>query len=160
MDEQEKYTLQEAQLKFAKSTFNRTWELLDITERTPAENEELIHAAHTSLYHWLQVGTPVNAQRGEWMLAHVYTVLEQPSLALKHAARCMDLTEKYQPIMKDFDLAFAHEGLARAYALAGEVNKAREEHELAKTAGEAISDPEDKQIFSDSLKGGNWYGIA
>ena len=89
--EQEKYTLSEAQLKFAKSTFNRTWELLDITERTPAENEELIHAAHTSLYHWLQVGTPVNAQRGEWMLAHVYTVLEQPSLALKHAARCMDL---------------------------------------------------------------------
>jgi hypothetical protein len=160
MENQERLTLSEAHLKFAKSTFNRCWELLEMAERTPVESEELVHAAHTSLYHWLQVGTPLNAQRGEWMLAHVYTILEQPSLALKHAVRCMDLTEKYQLIMKDFDLAFAHEGLARAYALAGEVEKAQDELELATAAGELIADPEDKEIFFDGLKGGNWYAIS
>jgi len=49
----------------------------------------------------------VHAQRGQWLLAHVYTVLEQPDLAMQHASRCMEFTEVNPTEMKDFDLAYA-----------------------------------------------------
>ena len=53
----------------------------------------MVLAASASLYHWLQIGTVVNAQRGEWLLARVYTVLEKPHPAMEHALRCQELTQ-------------------------------------------------------------------
>jgi len=38
--------------KMAVDLFNRTWDLLDKSERTPEENDELVHAGHASRYHW------------------------------------------------------------------------------------------------------------
>ena len=53
----------------------------------------MILTASASLYHWLQIGTVVHAQRGEWLLAHVYTVLEKPRPAMEHALRCQEITD-------------------------------------------------------------------
>jgi hypothetical protein len=58
--------------------------------------------------------------------------------------------------MADFDLAFAHECLARAHALSGDHVAAGRELEMARKAGESIADREDREIFFDSLRGGNW----
>jgi hypothetical protein len=32
--------------------FNHTWTLIAKPDRTPAETDEMIHAAHASRYHW------------------------------------------------------------------------------------------------------------
>ena len=93
MENNEKLTLAQAHEKFAKSLNGKTWELLGKTERTRDEDELMVLAASASLYHWLQVGTVVNAQRGEWLLARVYTVLEKPHPAMEHALRCQELTQ-------------------------------------------------------------------
>lgn len=61
--------------------------------------------------------------------------------------------------MADFDLAYAHEGLARAYAIAGQREQAREGLKLAKQAGQAIADKERKKIFLGDLCSGNWGGL-
>lgn len=51
--------------------FNRTWELLEQPNRTPAQDDELIHGAHASRYHWGELGESARLARGEWMCARV-----------------------------------------------------------------------------------------
>jgi len=95
--------------------FNQTWDLLDKKDRTESEDYEMIHKAHASLYHWMQVGTPLHFQRGEWMVSHVYASLKMAESAIHHAKRCLQLTEDNK--ITDFDLTFAYEAMARAYAI-------------------------------------------
>jgi hypothetical protein len=159
MSEEKKYSFAEAELEFAKRTNGKVWQLLGKSDRSPAEDEQMKLAAYASLYHWLQVGKEVNHQRGEWMIAHVYTVLGESAPALKHAQHCLELTEAFMDQMTDFDIAYAYEGMARANALAGNRETARQFFEKAKAAGEAIANPEDKEIFVGDLESGDWYGI-
>lgn len=145
--------------ELGKSTHGQVWGLLEKTDRSPEEDFLMQHAAHTSLYHWLQAGTGVNEQRGEWLVAHVYTVLGLGETALRHAQRCVELTGQYKDEMLDFDQAYAYEGLARAYALIGESQEATKYKAKARQLGDQIADAEDKSIFDADFAGGDWYGI-
>lgn len=159
MSDETKFTVEEAHLHFAKSINGKVWELLGKDRRTKAENDQMLYAAHACTYHWLHVGTRVHQQRGEWLISHVHTVLGNSSQALKHAERCFELTETYREAMKDFDIAYAYEGLARANALAGKVEEAKNWYQMAQQAGKAIVDEEDRQIFYGDFETGNWYGL-
>ena len=159
MSEVEKYTLEEAHKEFAKRTNGQVWQLLEKPERSQAEDEEMVLAAYACLYHWLYAGTEANRQRGEWLIARVHTVLGEDAHALQHARRCLELSEAYRDQMKDFDIAYAYEGMARANALGGDRATARQYLEKAEAAGRAIADPEDKEIFMGDLEGGAWYGL-
>ncbi len=159
MDEPQKYSLEEAQLQFAKKVNGEVWELLQKSNRTKGEDERMVHAAHASRYHWLNAGTGLHHQRAEWLIAHVYTELGMADSALRHAARCLELTNEYPDLVKDFDRAYADEGLARANALAGKRDEALKYLRLAQQAGQAINNDEDKSIFFGDFNGGNWYGV-
>jgi len=159
MEEVKRYTEEEAHLMFAKQTNARVWALLEKQQRTQADDEEMLHAAHTSLFHWLYAGKPVNHQRGEWMIARVHTLLGNANEALRHAERCLQLTEQYRGEMADFDLAFAEECAARAYALAGDVPIAIKHLRQAEQIGDSIADTEDREVFFQELNGGLWYGL-
>ncbi len=156
MSEQGKYTLQEAHAAFAKQLNGHVWQLLGQSERTGEEKEEMEYAAIASLYHWLQIGKAVHRQRGEWLISRVYTVLGQAELALRHARRCLELTEENPQEMEDFDFAYAYEGIARALALGGDGEQSRKYFDLAKAAGEKISNAENKEIFTGDLASGPW----
>ena len=93
------------------------------------------------------------------MIAHVYTVLGDAGSAIKHAQRCLEITETHKDQMQDFDIAYAYEGMARANALAGDAETAKKYLELAKAAGEDIADAEDNEWFVGDLAGGDWYGV-
>ena len=153
-------TLLEAQENFAKTISNGIWALLEKEGRTPSQDEDLILMAHSSLYHWKQIGTAVNLQQGYWMISHVYQVLGDSKQALAWALKCQQVTEKFPGEMEDFDLAYAHEGLARAYAMTNDLEKAKKQYDLAAGLGEKIKDPDDKQIFLTDFEGGNWYQIS
>jgi tetratricopeptide (TPR) repeat protein len=156
---EEKITIEEAHRRFAKICNAKAWELLGKSPRTPADNEELLLAAQASLYHWQQVGTALNTQRGHWLLAHAYAVLHEPSGAMKHATRCIELTKTHMSEMKDFDIAYAFEAMARTYALLGDMMNAKEYYDMALRVGQAIQDPEDKQIFLGDFSQGEWFGV-
>jgi hypothetical protein len=160
MTEPERYTLEEAQRKFAMATNGLVWKLLDQPQRSPDDDAAMLRAAYTSLHHWLQAGTAVHAQRGEWLLAHVYAVLKDAAASLRHALRCQALTEAHPAEMKDFDRAYALEAIARANALAGNLTDARQFHAQAAAAGEAIANEEDRAIFTGDFKGGEWFGVV
>ena len=149
----------ETHRQFAIELNGRVWDLLAQKERSDQENEEMIHAAHASCLHWLKAGTAIHHQRGEWLIAHVYAELGLAEPALRHAQRCQELTHEHADQMADFDLAYAHEGLARAYAIAGQHEQAEKELKMAKQAGQTIADKESKKIFLGDLCSGNWGGL-
>jgi hypothetical protein len=112
-----------------------------------------------SLYHWHRSPrfTPVNAQRGHWLVARVCAVLGLGEKALEHAAACMNLTGELG--LGDFDLAYAHEAVARARAASGDLETAQEAFHRAREAGEAIAGDKDKEVFQSDLVSAPWYGL-
>src|SRR6478672_6668807 len=64
--------------------FNQVLGLLHREDRTCAENDRMIHAAHASRFHWEFGGTVVNLALGEWQCAKVHTAMGQTESALHH----------------------------------------------------------------------------
>lgn len=134
--------------------YNDTWRLLE-KERTPEEDDELLHQAHASAYHWLKAPEcePKNRARSEWLCSRAYAVLGRAEPALHHAERCLAIAEAGPEAMDDFDLPFAYEALARAYAVAGDGNEASRYAVEARTASSRIVDPEDRELVLSDLRG-------
>lgn len=134
--------------KLASQLFNQTWDLIDKTDRTKAEDALMIHKAHASMYHWMQDGTPLHFQRGEWMVSHVYALLGMSESALYHGKRCLELTIENR--IDDFDLTFAYEAIARAYSIIDK-EKAKEYIQLAKKSLDQIKKPDDKKYAESQI---------
>jgi len=111
MNESQPANLTEEQFhkKMAVDLFKRTWDLLDKPERTPGENDELIHAGHASRFHWGKVGKPLNLARGEQQLSHIYAMLKRAEPALYHGQRALEICQANG--IADFDIAFAGSSL-------------------------------------------------
>ena len=124
--------------------FNKTWTLMEKPDRTAADDDEMLHCAHASAYHWLQVGTQANRARSEWQCSRVYTVLGLAEPALRHARRCLELVEGAPQEMEDWDLAAAYEALARAHATAGDAGESRRYVDLGRAALLQIADEDDR----------------
>src|SRR4051812_35997697 len=131
--------------------FNHTWTLLEKENRTPDEDDEMVHAAHASAYHWLHANGagPENRTRGDWQLSRVYAVLGRSEPALDYAQRCLDRC--LENGIGDWDLAFAYEALARAHKVAGNDGEAEHSLALATEAGTKIADPEDRALLDKNL---------
>ena len=136
--------------RFAIDLFNLVWDLLDKEDRTPEENDRMVHAAHASRFHWGEIGTPLEFERGEWQISRVYAILGRGEQALFHAQRCLDICEEND--IGDWDIAFAYEALARAHAVAGNTSEADKFIQLGKEAGEKIKEKGDRDYFFDTLK--------
>ncbi len=139
----------ERERQLAKDLFNYVWTLLELEQRTRAEDDDMIHAAHASRHHWGVVGGPVNLARGEWQCSRVYATLGRSEPALWHGRRCLDICEEHG--IGDFDLAYALEAIARAYGVAGELPEAETYARLAADAAERIADAEDREHFERDL---------
>jgi DNA-binding transcriptional MerR regulator len=137
----------EAHKRLGIDLFNKTWTLLDTENRTRREDDELLHCAHASAYHWLQVGTQANRARSEWQCSRVNAVLGRPEAAVAHAQRCLELVEAAPDEMEEFDLPAAYEALARAHLVAGDEAEARRFYDLGVAATATIADEEDRQII-------------
>lgn len=133
--------------------FNHVWTLIEKADRTPAETDEMIHAAHASRYHWSKAGTTVNLGRGEWQIARVYSVLGRGEPAQFHAARCVAYVQAAIAAGEadDWDLAGAYEGSARAAAVAGVTDEAIAWRDKARAALADISDPGDREVIEGDL---------
>lgn len=135
--------------QLATDLFNYTWELMDKSDRTPDEDDAMIHAAHATTYHWRQVGKPLHFTRSDWQLSRVYAVLNRPEAVLYHAQHCLQFCEAEG--IEDFDLAFAYEALARAYTISGQQDEAQKYLQQAREAGERIIEEDDRNYFFEEL---------
>lgn len=105
--------------------FNRTWDLIDLAERTADDDAEMLLAAATSRWHWAKVGTAENVAAGDWQVAHVAALLGHGDLS--HAFASRNLAAATHGGWTGWQLASAHEGMARASAVVGD-HAARDQH--------------------------------
>ena len=132
--------------------FNHVWDLLLLEERTPEQDDEMVHAAHASRYHWSRAEAPgPRTARGEWLCSWVYSELGRAEPALYHARRCEALCHEYESELEDFDLPAMHEAFARAQLVAGNREEAMHRLKLASDLCAAIADPEDREIIQAQI---------
>ena len=132
--------------------FNGVWQMLDIEDRTPAQDDQMVHAAHASRWHWSQAGELGGDEQlavGEWQCSRVYSVLGRGEPALHHARACLAVCRDAG--LGDWVLAAAYEALARASAVAGDLAEARSWLAQARTAVAAIVEPEDREVIEGDL---------
>ena len=142
-------SLPDSERQLAADLFNLVWTLLEQTGRTTEDDDRMVHAAHASRYHWGQVGGPEQLAIGEWQCARVYSVLGRAEPALHHARRCLDIATA--STVPDWLIASAHEGLARAYAVAGQRESALASRAAAEAVLAKVTDAEDRQVVQDDL---------
>jgi hypothetical protein len=137
--------------KLAIDLFNHTWTLLDKADRTAADNDEMIHSAHASRFHWGEVPDhePANLARGEWLCSRVYAVLDRAEPALWHAGRCLAINEAAG--LGDWDIAAAYEAMARAHFVAGDVREVAAWKTKATEALLSITDKDDRDVVAADL---------
>jgi hypothetical protein len=142
--------LARAHRAFAIEYNNRAWALAEKTDRTATENDDLLHLAHAAALHWRHAGNALNDARARMLLGHVHAGLGHGDLALRYAqASHAYLTSIESP---DWEIAFSHAILAHANAAAGRVRDHAEQYALARRAGDAIADAEDRAIFEKTLR--------
>jgi DNA-binding transcriptional MerR regulator len=135
--------------RLAVDLFNHTWTLLEATDRTPMQDDEMLHAAHASRHHWGVVGSATNRARGEWQCSRVYVTLGRAEPAEWHARRCLSLAEGHG--LGAFDVAAAHEALGRALRLAGDHAGAEAAVARARELAAGIVDDEDRELVLADL---------
>ena len=141
----------EAHRRLAVDLFNDTWRLMGRTDRTAADDDLMVHTAHASAYHWMQVGTIVHRVRSEWQCSRMYTVLGRAEPALVHARRALELCEQTGTEMEDWDLPFCYEAMARSHAVAGDLEEARRWIERGRDAAASIADDDDRELVLKDL---------
>ncbi len=134
----------------AMSLFNGTWELIRKEGRAASDDDTMLHMAHASRHHWGNAGTPANRARGEWLCSRVYAVLRRAEPYRYHVQRVLDLCP--ENAIGDWDVAFGYEALARASALAGDVDQPRAVTGQALAAAEQIADPADRSLLLADLE--------
>ncbi len=150
MTEKSEQTIKDFHKKFAVEAFNNTWNYIEKENRTEDDDMKMINLAHASRYHWGFVGQALHFERGEWLIAKVYSELKVFDRALYHSKKCLSICIENDIL--DFDIAFAYEGLARSYKLMNDEEKFKTNFDLAMKVSEDIADQEDKEYFLSELK--------
>lgn len=123
--------------------FNQTWDFIDNDHKTQAEKMQLIDLAHGSKLHWVLSEPPmINIVRADWLISHAYAHLDFGGLALSYAKICLEQTLNHK--IKDFDLVFAYEAMARAYKILGDVSLCQAYLDKAYEAVKGVEKKEDK----------------
>jgi hypothetical protein len=135
--------------RFAVELFNRSWDLLEMLERSPDDDAEMLAAAFASRWHWSQVGTAENIALGDHQISKVASHVGQPALALHYARRALEAIEIGH--FGDWQIAAAYEGMARASAAAGDIAGRDYWVQRCTVALGAVPDAADRSVVAQQL---------
>jgi hypothetical protein len=134
--------------RFAMSCNNRAWDL-STEVRTPAQDREMLNAAHASAWHWEQVGSELNRMRATLLLAEVHALLGMGSSALMLAETMREyFTNRETP---DWEIAFTHTIYAHAAHAAGRLAEYREAYRQATAAIGSVAKEDDRNIVAKTF---------
>ena len=132
---------------FAAAAFNGTWDLIDKTDRSDAETDEMIHQAHAARWHWGRRDdvSPVNLAISAWQLSRVYAVAGNADEARRYATESLHLVDEND--LPPFHRGYAHEALARTAAVVGDEDRRDHHVAAARDAAAAIDDEEHRDLL-------------
>lgn len=133
----------------AAELFNHVWSLLDKGDRTPEEDQRMVHAAHASRFLWEDVGDDQNRSIGEWQVSRVYAVLGRAGPALHHGRLAQRFAERGG--LGTFYLAYGHEAIARALAVAGDRAGADAALAQARALASQVADEDERNALLADL---------
>ncbi|PQO47612.1 hypothetical protein [Blastopirellula marina] len=134
---------------FAAHCFNITWDLIDKSERSEAEQLQMLLQSAASLWHWTERDdcAPQNLSIGYWQLARVSALIGEANLARRFARTCLEVS----PAEDAFLVGFAYEALARAAATAGDQAEMERCLAEAKSTAANVEDAENRAALLADL---------
>ena len=135
--------------RFAVELFNRSWDLLEMPDRSADDDAEMLAAAFASAWHWRQVGTAENIALGDHQISKVASHVGQPALALHYARRALEAIEIGH--FGNWQVAAAYEGMARACAAAGDLSGRDYWVQRCTVALGAVPDAADRSVVAEQL---------
>ena len=142
------FDITQAHRYFSADCFNKAWELIEKTSRTPEDDEQMIRLNQASLWHWTQRDDckEANMSIGYWQASRIHTILGRAEEARRYGKLCLDNT----PQESVFLLAYAYEALARAEHTSGNGTMAEQYRTEALRLAENVQESEDRlQILND-----------
>jgi hypothetical protein len=131
--------------------FNAAWDLIDLPDRTPAQDREMVALASASRQHWTEAGgTAKNLAVSDWQVAHAASLAGFSDLALAFARAAVERTETAEDC-PDWMLASAYEGLARAHAAAGDTAEYTRAAARAAELLAAVTEDEERDLIGSQL---------
>jgi hypothetical protein len=134
--------------ELATQLFNRCWQLLE-SPRDADDDVELLTAAFGSRYHWLIAGGLEQWIVSDWMVARAAAAVGDGQLSLLFAKRAHLRAQESE--VPDWLVASGAEGVARAYAAAGDAERFGHYHALATRLVSVIADDEDRALIASQL---------
>ncbi|MEW4531120.1 MAG: hypothetical protein ACF8PG_10250 [Maioricimonas sp. JB045] len=133
---------------FAVEFNNRAWDLT-ASERTMAEDREMLDTAHAAALHWDAVGTDLNRMRAMLLLAEVHAQLGSGPSAMAYAGKVREFFLNRET--DDWEIATVLAVYAHAAHAAGDVEGHRAAYADAVAALERVTDPDDRSVVQETF---------
>ena len=136
---------------FSAHCYNQAWELIDKSDRTSEEDEQMLRLSLASHYHWTQREdfSSTKASIGFWQTSRIYSLLGQAENAKRYGQLCLEASQKVN--VPPFFLGYAYEALARAEAVTGNEQDVQNYLAQAKATAEKIQKADEKKMLLDDL---------
>ncbi len=139
------FDLNTAHRFFAADCFNRAWDLMEKRHRTPEDGRLLVALTHASIYHWLQRPDckSRNLSIGYWQASRAQALLGNAAEAKRLGEVCLSFSTGLAPFL----VGYAHEALARAALVAGDLAALEAHTRLALDAVARIEEADDRALL-------------
>jgi hypothetical protein len=136
---------------FSADCFNKTWNYIDLPDRTADQEEEMLRLALASHWHWTQRKDyePTNASIANWQVSRVFALLGQANNARRFGLRSLEAIENED--VPPFYIGYAFEALARAEAVSGDGESMQAYIDKARGAAAQVIDEDSKGWLLNDL---------
>ena len=151
MSKKPPFEIADAHRYFAADCFNKAWDLIDQSERTPEEDQEMIGLGQASLWHWTRREDCAdrNLSVGYWQVSRIYALVGQAHEARRYGRLSLDSGQRGE--LPPFFIGYSHEALARAESGLGHRAEMEKHIENAREAADKVSGAEERKQLLDDL---------
>jgi len=133
------------QKRLAAQANNLAWRLSESRSRSPAQSQEMLHAAHAAMHLWSIVGTDKHKAHALELLAQVHALLGNAEPASTYLAACASYLSS--PEREPWEAALFHAVAANVAAAGKNENDHRRHYAKARELIDALAEREDREIL-------------
>ncbi|MCD4847607.1 MAG: hypothetical protein K8R76_05410 [Candidatus Aegiribacteria sp.] len=136
---------------FSGGCFNKCWGLIEKTDRSLEDVEDMLLLAQASLWHWKQRSDckPMNLSVAYWQLSRVYALAGYYDQARKFGGKCLKVSRDNN--LPPFYVGYAYEALARTEVLNKDFKAAGSFLEKAEKEFEGVTDKDEKEFLGTDI---------